>query len=479
MIDRTWHGYWWAADAPSVRIPGTLHCSEQGEVRLELIGGFDIEIRQQLSKGMYSISADKRPVPLIHGECGKETFTLLDNICTHASGSGFFSGPVTAQHWEPHRTLRGICLESATSPIFVRAHLRLERLLHWSSQSSLRVSVKSDEEGGVRRVQPEMTQVEPVTAQWEDVTVTLSLLSRDFETEEEYISNERSISAKEAAVLTFTPADPVHCAYFDRIQSDLQDLLTLATYEPCGTLSNTLVCVTETGRFNEVEVIGRQVYQAMSAPRRSRRRHPLFTLSDIPFSEVIPRWLKLKDAARTACNILFGLRYIEHGYTESRLLAVATAAESLHRSLRKASTPLTKADYRELKKKILLALSEESDHLVEFVKRGLHNYPTYNDRMLELASIPDKKAVDSLLGDHEEWAASLKRSRNDFAHANDRSGRSDETSDVFVLMEVTYALLCLVLMSEIGISEEVQRQAVEQNPRIRHFSRKFKSKASL
>ncbi len=141
--------------------------------------------------------------------------------------------------------------------------------------------------------------------------------------------------------------------------------------------------------------------------------------------------------------------------------------------------PLTKQEYRKLKDKILAALSDEPKHLVDFVKTGLRNNPTYNERMLELASIPDDGAVNALLGDREQWARALKKARNDLAHANERSSESDEISQAFLLMEVTYALLCLVLMSELGVSQEVQRRAVEINSKISHVSRQFKKEMAV
>ncbi|MFF5477180.1 HEPN domain-containing protein [Streptomyces sp. NPDC012935] len=196
------------------------------------------------------------------------------------------------------------------------------------------------------------------------------------------------------------------------------------------------------------------------------------------FTELIPRWLSLKSKARLGCNILFGLRYIEKGYVGTRLLGVATAAENIHRSLRSTSTPLAKAEYRHLKRKIMSAITDEPEELQEFVKMGLRNNPSYNDRMLELASIPNTEAVDTLLGDREGWAKMLKNARNDLAHANERSSQDSDPSPAYLLLEVTYALLCLVLMAELGISEEAQRKAV-QDQRIDGVSRRFKAQLGV
>jgi hypothetical protein len=475
MAERTWRGYWWEAATPEAKIPGVLRCSEDGEVRLELVGGIDITIRQPLPNGNgYSISGDTRDVPLIHGTSGSERFTLLDNSCVHSSGMGFFDGDITRQDWTSIRALRGVHLESLDAPIFVRSHLRLERLLHWSNRSAFRLSVEMKDGELPRSKQVERVEIEPVTVRHNDLEVSLRLRTRDFQHEDQIVSNERSLSGKESAVLTFTPPHPVPCKHFDEVDKDMQDLLTLSTYEPCGALSRTLTYMKSHDKPQEVEVIGRQIYRTSSPKRSNSYTESLFTLADIDFTDVIPAWLHLKERARTGCNILFGLRYIERGYIGTRLLGVATAAESIHAALRSTSTPLTKREYRDLKDKILAAISDEPKELVDFVKTGLRNNPTYNDRMLELASIPDGEAVETLLGNREYWARALKKSRNDLAHANERSSQSDETSEAFLLMEVTYALLCLVLMAELGVSQENQRRAVEMNSRISHISRQFK-----
>ena len=44
----------------------------------------------------------------------------------------------------------------------------------------------------------------------------------------------------------------------------------------------------------------------------------LFTLEDLDFGELVPRWLALKDKTWLGYNILFGLRYIGAGYSSGR-----------------------------------------------------------------------------------------------------------------------------------------------------------------
>ncbi|MYT70734.1 MULTISPECIES: HEPN domain-containing protein [unclassified Streptomyces] len=475
MNERTWRGHWWESDNPEMKIPGTLRCTEEGEATLQLIGGFDIRVRQPLPNGGgYSVSIKPRSITLIHGISGSEKFTLLDVSHSGTWGPGFLDDEITGQNWDAIRVLRGVHLTSLDDPIFTKFRLGFERLRQWSNRSAF-VVTKEKREGNPRSARRvEIAPVDPVTARHGELEISLRHLSRDFSYEDDVVSNEGSLSAREAADITLTPPHPVHCKHFDETEKDLQDLLTLSTYEPCGAVGRWLTYTSTRGTPKEVEVIGRQIYRTASRRKRSTERDMLFTLGDIDFENLIPKWLHTKGKARTGCNILFGLRYIERGYGGTRLLGVASAAESIHRSLRSASTPITKTEYKRLKSKILASISDEGEEIISFVKNGLHNNPTYNERMTELASIPDETAVDSLLGDRDRWATRLKRARNDLAHANERSSDGVENLEAFWLLEVTYALLCLVLMAEIGISPENQRRAVVENSVIRRASDEFK-----
>ncbi|MFE2544780.1 ApeA N-terminal domain 1-containing protein [Actinacidiphila glaucinigra] len=474
MGERSWRGHWWAADDPNTRVPGILHCSEEGRLTLELVGGFDITVREPFADGGgYTVSAESRDVPIIHGISGGEKFTLLENGATHTSGAGLFRNEIVQQNWSSGRALRGIYLNDLESPLFVRGHLRLERLLHWGNETTFGLEMGLGEGEGPREARAVTRSVEPVDATHEGMRISLRILSTRFSYEHVIAANERALTAKEYAVLTFTPLQPAPCMAFDEVEKDMQDLLTLSTYEPCGAVNRSIVFLGDDGEPREVEVLGPQIYRT-SDPRKGKDLDFLLTLANVEFAELIPAWLSLKEKARTGCNILFGLRYINKGYVGTRLLGVATAAESIHSALRATSTPLPKAQYRRIKKKLVAAIEDEGDYVINFVKMGLRNSPTYNSRMIELASIPDGAAVDSLLSDRVLWAQMLKGARNDLAHANERSSQGEEISRAFWLLEVTYALLCLVLLAELGVSPEIQRAAVARNSKINYASRQFR-----
>ncbi|HVT63695.1 MAG TPA: HEPN domain-containing protein [Mycobacteriales bacterium] len=476
MDERNWRGKWWLPGGPDEPVAGTLYCAADGGLRLELIGGFDTEVRTPLPSGNgYTVSMESRDLPLIHGRSGGEAFTLIDCFAINTSG-GMHPRNIVKQDLVANRALRGVLLDSLDEPVFVRAYLQVERLLKWADRSTFDLQrLMNEERTQVLERKASTHAVEPVSAEHGDMTVSLMVRGTEFYIKDRVVANRRSMETVEWATLRFEIPEPASYSAYDEVAKDLQDLLTLCAYEACGAHSRTLVCELPSSSGDgmdseEIEVLGRQIF---STPQEADTQHHnfLFTLRDVEFTDLVPRWLSLKDEARLGFNILFGLRYIRSGYVGTRLLGVATAAESIHRALCETSTPLPKAVFRELKKKLNQAVADEPEIVQNFV-RNLQNNPAYKDRMLELASIPDDEAVDRLLSDRLAWASQLRDARHDLAHANETADDGRESGALW-LLEVTYALLCLVAMARLGMSAELQRRAVE-HPTMIWAARQFR-----
>jgi len=76
--------------------------------------------------------------------------------------------------------------------------------------------------------------------------------------------------------------------------------------------------------------------------------------------------------------------------------------------------------------------------------------------------------VASLIPDIETWAELLKKGRNSAAHAGKALANAEELAKTaghqHALTEVTYALLSIVLMTELGLPAQVQRRAASAQP---------------
>ncbi len=465
-----WRGSWSIAVEPETVRQGVLHRDEEDRFRLELVGGFDIEVREPLPDGRgWAVKSESRTVEMIHGTAEGHLFTVLVPQAIHTTG---FIENITAQSWSSNRVLKGIHLARLDEPVFTRAHLQLNYLLQWSNRTtlSLIIPMQDGKQGGELEVhrQPEIV----MTAQHEQMQCGLRIRSHEFNVERRPAAGTTTIQTTEWAVLDIDPPSALPYDAFDTINRDLQDLLTFCAYVPAASQDQSLMYNASAAHLghtefpNEVKVMGRQIYCGTPPVPETPFHNYLFTLDALDFSELIPRWLGLKEKARLGCNILFGLRYISEGYVGNRLLGIATAAESIHRALRPTKTPLTPQQFKTLKQKLRDAIMDDPDDNVRaFVNNGLHNNPTYRERLLDLADIPQSAVVDKLLTDRERWAMMLKRSRNDLAHANERSTANADTSAAFWLLEITYALLHLVLMAELGLDGEAQRRALE-HPKI-------------
>lgn len=481
VAERSWRGQWWLPGEADDPVPGTLHCADDGGLRLELIGGFDTEVRTPLPGGNgFSVGMESRDLPIILGRSGGDAFTLIDCFAINTSG-GLVRRNIEQQDLVANRALRGVFLDNLDEPVFVRAYVQLERLLAWSARSTfdLQLTLNQDRNRVLERTASTHT-IDPLAATHGAMTISLTVRSTEFNTRRRVTANRRVMETVEWATLKLEPPSPMSYSAYDRTAKDLQDLLTLSAYEACGAHSRSVICdiPAQNGRADqsvEVEVLGRQIFRTTDDEDKGHHEF-LFTLEDIDFADLVPRWLALKDEARLGFDILFGLRYIRSGYVGTRLLGVATAAESIHQALCTASTPLPKGLFQELKQKLLNAVAEEPANVQDYVKR-LQNNPTYQERMLELAEIPDSTVVDQLLTDRRAWASRLKEARHNLAHAKSTSDDSPNSGAVW-LLEVTYALLCLVAMSKLGLNAEVQHRAVEHQKMI-WASHQFKKTLDL
>jgi ApeA N-terminal domain 1 len=109
-----WKGTWWLPEDPGNSKPGTLHYADDGQLRLELIGGFSADAPTWV-EGLTASLANPG-FAVIHGVCGSERFTLLETHALHSSG-GFF-GDISDQTLSALRGLRGIHVASAQEPVF-------------------------------------------------------------------------------------------------------------------------------------------------------------------------------------------------------------------------------------------------------------------------------------------------------------------------------------------------------------------------
>jgi hypothetical protein len=427
MADSEWRGRWWLPDKTDDVMPGTLIQREQdGEVLLKLIGGFSNVVLNPVSRSDSAISYEPEFVdefPIILGESAGELFTLLRCIPLH-SGRGL-------QDIRVMRALRGIHLTEPDQEVFDSVEIQIEYLLGWTRTTTLKGAVELANGNWAGKQSATTTPVDDLTVTHGGSDYRLSIVFNQFQIKNRPRANERSLANLEWAELAVKAPQRTTFREFDGIAKTIMDLMTLVAHAPAGVIEETLwftapdtSATLENRTSQAVQVMGRQIHQPKPGPSETGDAEYLFTLDDIPFADVLPRWLDLQVRTWLGCSTLFGLRYIREGYITARLLTVATAAEAIHRGLFPNATRMT-----------------------------------FRERLLALAAIPDQEAIETLISDVPKWATYIKERRNGIAHGDrDRIG-SEEAGIVFDALEVTIALLGLVLLSELGLSPDVQRRA--------------------
>jgi ApeA N-terminal domain 1 len=460
---------WWIPGAPDDAKPGTLHYRDDGQLKVELIGGFSLSVLVPAADGVWAAEEREPLFPVIHGMCGAEPFTLFDAVAVHTSGGLF--GDITDQSLNALRGLRGIHIASTAERIFDSAEVQLEYLLGWTGQTTMKASVTRDEGRWTGEQTAQSTPAGEQDAAYGAMTLTLRVPHTQFRFDEDPRASQRTVSSTEWAELEVASPEPLSLDGFGQVIKAMADLMTLCAHAPSGALKRTLQFTgspehpAPAGRRGEVEIMGRQVHQPAPDSGSPARVEYLFTLADADFATVVPVWLALYERTSTACGVLFGLKYIGQGYASTRLLSAASSAEALHQSLHD-SAPYPEDDFRELLNKALSAFpgkDKKSKSVRKFIRERLTNHMTYRERVLALASIPDQEAVASLIPDVETWAGLLKEARNSAAHAGKAPSSAEELARTVglqhALTEVTYALLSIVLMAELGLQAQVQRRA--------------------
>lgn len=226
------------------------------------------------------------------------------------------------------------------------------------------------------------------------------------------------------------------------------DLLTLASNRACGVISQQLVCRPEPedipnlveGKLGRrtvmykpfADLFARRIVTATPDDREIDFQDFLFTCRDIPFEDLVVRWLTLRKEIVRATNMVFSLHYSKPTFVQTQVLVAAVSAEALSRCLH---PPARK---------------------------------TYKERLLDIAATPPQAIVGKIIPDVEAWANELKSVRNGLAHGLEDQGQN---ANLFLLLQRTKYLIYLVLMGEIGLPEAILDRAVEANQYLRYLHR--------
>ena len=442
-LARELYGQWWFKEGQP-HVMGRLVIHVDGSVRLDLSGSlmrFDdtVPVIWGVAEGI--------PVTLTH------CFSLIQRGLGPGPGGEF-------QRLHARRAYVGAHFHPEEA-IFSGARVSLENLTGFLAAPVVNRMVDEDRPGLVAAV----SGLES-TAHYGEWTVTARSHADSFRSVESRAST--TVSTSVTPYLHLTPPEPVAVDAFNGLIQHLSDLMTLASGEACGLVSTLFTVATDTEpaagdtleRFVEmpatVEAYGRRIHTASPDVEGTSFYEFRFTCNDIAFEDVIPAWLTLREDAATACNVFFGMQYARPGYTETRLLLSAIAAEGFHAAFSDTTTHMADEDFEVLRAKVLDAVEDEDERA--WVDSALANRMSFRRRLRALTRIPDRAARSLVVPDVETWVDDVVAARNTLAH----TGNHTLDTNPFTLEQMTTGVLTLVMMEKLGLPGEHQQRVARE-----------------
>lgn len=445
---RQYEGEWWHPADPDRKLGGILELGDSFELRLWgslyertfpsiMNGAFDASILNGISHG--------KALTIIDGRFGGSQYSSTGSSTIRVRAPLVFTG--------------SYLLESADEAKFTKVNASPGNLLEWTARSGL-----SREWPNRGHAKLEYMPVEPSVASIQGATIEL----HQGRVED---GDDHWAKWQEVGSLLFELSEPQTVSDIEfKFLRPFRYFLDLATgsASPPGLLqvANPDHHLEEpTTQWLDVHAYGRD--------RRVPQKKPpmvhdmLFTLGQIEFTEVVPRWYALVDKLGITCDLLFSLNAPQNVFAGNKLFNVASAAEGIHQRLYPGADRRT-SEHRQRVKEILGATPEAHRDWLK-AKLAFSHTPTFSDRLQQLIDHAGS-CINPFVGDRDKWVRLVKDVRNQIAHA--RRERYIVETDVVKQVRLTATIdvmLRFILLRELGFTDDQCASMIHRNPQWSHL----------
>lgn len=474
-------GQWWLPDNPEQKVGGVLEIDRATGLQLEL------------TDHLLTFGASGEPIPVVLGAADGRRITLLEVNPANGGHTVWAELHTTFEVARPRVAMVGIHLEDAAEALFNGLEVEMTGLTAFAGQTGLKWEYTATQDSD-ERTKFTISWTDPIETQPTDqLEMTVGLHWKLTSNPGPQLSAERRrYQADEVvAVRAETETPQPWTIFLDPIRA-VQDLVTIATQMPSRITSRALHVNAEP-LPHTIDLYFRGPSDSTDGPQEFDASNVIFTLD---FSTVIDRWFRLRKKVGLPVDVLLGLDYQPIRYYDVLLFNAAAAAEGFHAGLYPTSTAVDPAEHKALKKtvsrllrglgkggarkttegalqNIQVALRDKVLGILDGVANSKQrewvmnqigeNRPGLNERYVELAGTADPEAVIALLTHVDTWAGWLRDARNAVGHVNTGQLQAKiPDKALYRLQYITRALLHLVLIDQLGISAEVQRESVQE-----------------
>ncbi len=471
-----WTGEWWLPDDPEKKVPGVLSYSPENGLRLRLIGGWDYHVTRPGKNGSTIVTDSLQRWPMVLGTGDGKAITLLSASVVTARSFGFGSvfGAPEKLELRADTALVGVYMEAPNEVAFTAASANVEGLTVWSRRTGIKETHHWGSGPDTVSGEIQLTRLSPLTVDVGPLTVKLSHFS--WQPYSDRSRAETLTRVRESEVIRFEHAESQSLEYWTDLLDGVADLMSLSTLRACGIISMRVYFPSKPddwpeehpmqGHPHEVTVFKVGVVKPKPDAKAIELRDYVLTLDDIPFEELIPRWLDVRDTFAAARSMILGLRYVRTGYIETRVVTAVAAAESMHRALDPAP-PIPPEEFKQIRKTLLQAVPPERKSWLADRLNEHSNVPTLKQRLLELVErVGD--AGQRLVHEADVWAKAARDARNNLAHVGTTE---NDLEHMHAVAEVTAGAVVLNLLHELGAPQDRLQKAVDENPVLSHAAR--------
>ena len=440
-------GLWWLPGTPESKVGGTLRGNEEGEIRLELIGGF----------GEPWMVSPREERLLVHGiaqdQSGATLVTLANSFVTRDSVG---SADIRHQTLFVPRAYLGGHLSSPNTTLFTTATLQFSGLSSWAVGLT-GFAAQQPSQG------PHVSWSHPSEAV-KDVAGAQLLLGLGC-TASARMGRERII--REYVTIRLTFDNPIYQAELDNLYFyPLHNFLTFATDRP-NALTN--LSLGYGPNRDKVTVRGPVTFTDEKSGSDLMFPDMLFTLKDIRdrFDDVLTKWIHLHRQHRGAFAVYFGNLYDASGFVDARFQLLLQAV-SIYFAGESTPHPLSVDAY--------MTATQTDELNINLLKEFLYEPPVWMAQHA-ISSLAEKHShifAAFIGGDSPaRQSAFTKRVvgflRNILLRPQGRDSDDTFGSHVYILGEQVAALFKIELMSELGFSTDEITNLLGRNRRLNHL----------
>ena len=381
-----YEGVWWVPSSPSSRFHGLL----------ELNSGHELTIFGSL-KSAASAADDLK---VVHGHCNGRYITLLE--CSVRFDLGLLAESGTSTYYAPIVLAGNVDLTDSEIE-FDWVEATLGRMNTFAARSGIARTATATTETAYHE------SLESLVAEFNGTRYALHSEFMEKPTAGGIEWHER-----EVLEVMLQEAVPIR-DILQRVVGPFLSLLHLASGYPAAidSLRVRRSADSSDGLSPWSDV---SIYTGVADPNELRMVRPnefLLSLADIPFSDLIPRWLTIVEQLGLALDVLFSLDKPQSGFVSSRFFNAAAAAESIHRRL----NPDREHPSEKHKLKVARIINRVLGRDRRWVQRQLRyshrlDFATRMAELIEEARPP----FDPYIARQSQWIKVVTRLRNMVAH---------------------------------------------------------------